>query len=481
MNTLRGSRAHPLHQWLIVLGLGMSVGLLAIWLQRLESKWMILGVGAVAVVCVSAMVWDVKKVLLALIVLDIPFPLDIYFGYRRELAGMGAIVGYGVSVTTICLAVLYGVWIVELLTKQRMLKPGFGRACLPLFAYLMFAALSVLAARDVTFAYYELFTLAQMFLLFVYIVGNVETRAEITFIFIFLMAGLALESLVMHYLMATGKTFNVLSITGRVITGEGAAGAFTRVGGTMGSPIIAATYLELLLAPALGLALTKPAPWIRNLALAAFALGAVALVFTYSRAAWGGFVLSLGFFCWFAWQRRLLPKIAPTLIVSSVLILFAVFFTPITARIFGPDMGSAESRLPLMDLAFRMIQDHPLLGVGANNFGVAVYDYLTPEFSGDFLWAVHNKYLLVFAETGIGGFLAYILFLLVTVKRGWQVWRKAEPALALIGLALTAAVLGQMLHMFVDVFHGRPQVQLLWLVAALISSMHLQLGRKNES
>jgi O-antigen ligase len=249
----------------------------------------------------------------------------------------------------------------------------------------------------------------------------------------------------------------------------------------MGSPIIAATYLELLLAPALGLLVTKPAPWLRNLALAAFGLGAIALVFTYSRAAWGGFVLSVGFFSWFAWQRGWLPKVAPTLIASVILIVFAVFFTPITARIFGPDMGSAESRLPLMDLAFRMIQDHPLFGVGANNFGLAVYNYLTPEFSGDFLWAVHNKYLLVFSETGIGGFLAYIFFLLVTVKRGWQVWRKAEPALALIALALTGAMLGQMMHMFVDVFHGRPQVQLLWLVAALISSMHLQLGQKNAS
>ena len=470
-----------LHRWLFVILLGIAMGLLTIWMQGLPSQWMMLSVGAVAVVSVVAVVWDVKKVLLALILLDIPFPLDIYFGYQRELAGMGAIVGFGVSVTTICLAVLYGAWMAELLSGRRKFKVGLGRAIPPLFAYLFFVALSVWSARNATFAYYELFILIQMFLLFVYIVGNVDTREQIIYILAFLMLGLVMESLVMHYLMVTGKTFNVLTITGRVITGEGAAGAFTRVGGTMGSPIIAATYLELLLAPALGLLVIKPAPWIRNLALAGFALGTIALVFTYSRAAWGGFILSVGFFCWFAWTRGWLPKIAPTLIASAILILFTVFFTPITSRIFGPDMGSAESRLPLMDLAFRMIQDHPFFGVGANNFGLAVYEYLTPEFSGEFLWAVHNKYLLVFAETGMGGFIAYIAFLLVTVRRGWQVWRQADPVLALIALALSGAMLGQMMHMFVDVFHGRPQVQLLWLVAALISSMHLQLGHKNES
>jgi O-antigen ligase len=58
------------------------------------------------------------------------------------------------------------------------------------------------------------------------------------------------------------------------------------------------------------------------------------------------------------------------------------------------DRGSAESRIPLMNLALRIIEDHPVLGLGANNFTVVMDQYLSAEFRRGFLFAVHNKYLL---------------------------------------------------------------------------------------
>ena len=37
-----------------------------------------------------------------------------------------------------------------------------------------------------------------------------------------------------------------------------------------------------------------------------------------------------------------------------------------------------------------------------------------------------------------------------------------------IALGLTMAIVGQMLHMFVDVFNSRVQIQMLWLCAGLL-------------
>ncbi len=54
-----------------------------------------------------------------------------------------------------------------------------------------------------------------------------------------------------------------------------------------------------------------------------------------------------------------------------MLFLFAPFQTEFVSRIFGNDGGAAEDRISLMRLALQIIQDHPLFGVGANNFGVA--------------------------------------------------------------------------------------------------------------
>jgi O-antigen ligase len=87
---------------------------------------------------------------------------------------------------------------------------------------------------------------------------------------------------------------------------------------------------------------------------------------------------------------------------------------------------------------------------------------------GEFLFVVHNKYLLVWAETGIVGLLAFLGFLFATVHRGWQGWRFRDRLLSPLALGLTVAIAGQMVHMFFDVFHSRPQVQTLWLAAALV-------------
>jgi hypothetical protein len=46
---------------------------------------------------------------------------------------------------------------------------------------------------------------------------------------------------------------------------------------------------------------------------------------------------------------------------------------------------------------------------------------------------------------------------------------------------LTAGIIGQMVHMNVDIFQSRPQVQLLWLLAALLVAMeHVEEPSEDE-
>jgi O-antigen ligase len=121
-----------------------------------------------------------------------------------------------------------------------------------------------------------------------------------------------------------------------------------------------------------------------------------------------------------------------------------------------------------MHLAFRIFADHPVLGVGANNFSVAMGPYLTPEFRHGFLYAVHDKYLLVLCETGIGGLAAFLAFLFAALRRGWQCWNFSDSFLSPLALGFTVGIAGHMVHMNVDIFRGRPMQQMIWLVAALL-------------
>jgi O-antigen ligase len=98
--------------------------------------------------------------------------------------------------------------------------------------------------------------------------------------------------------------------------------------------------------------------------------------------------------------------------------------------------------------------------------------YTTAEYADTFLYTVHNKYLLVWAETGIIGLGAFLGFLFAVTRRGWQGWQFRDRLLSPLALGFTVAIVGQMVHMFFDVFHSRPQVQVLWVVAGLVTAMH---------
>ena len=172
------------------------------------------------------------------------------------------------------------------------------------------------------------------------------------------------------------------------------------------------------------------------------------------------------------WRRRGLSLKAPIVILAVAALLYLPFHSLISQRLVGDDKGSAEARIPLMRLAFRMIADNPVLGVGIDNFTVAMDRYLTSEFRRAWLFTVHNKYLLVLAEIGILGLLAYVAFLLGTLRTGWKCWRLQNPLLSPLALGFVGGITGNMVHQTVDIFHIRAIQELLWLVAGLLTVMH---------
>jgi O-antigen ligase len=163
---------------------------------------------------------------------------------------------------------------------------------------------------------------------------------------------------------------------------------------------------------------------------------------------------------------------AATLLVALVLIGLP-FEASIANRFTSNDYGSAHSRIALAQMAKGMIRDHPIFGVGANNYALVLPRYETAQFGNAWHYTVHDKYLLVWAETGAIGLAAFLAFLLVTLKRGWSIVRTKDRLLGPIALGLSAGLCGQLAHMFVDIFHGRSAVQALWVVAALLAAMRL--------
>jgi len=287
-----------------------------------------------------------------------------------------------------------------------------------------------------------------------------------------LLIGLGFESLIMIGLRIIGHSVDISVISARIDSGM-------RVGGTVGGPNTAGGYLSLLLALALSVLFTRLGRFHKWLATLAFGLGIIALFLTFSRGGWIAVALSVTAACLFAWYRGWLSPTVPAVIV--VVVLLVAFFSQgaIVERLFGNDNGSANSRIPLMRIAYRMIMDNLMFGVGANNFAIVMLQYAKLGVTGIWLYVVHNKYLLVWAEIGTGGFLAFIWFLVATVRQGWQGWLFKDRLLSPIALGLAVAILGHTSHMLFDTFQSRPLVQLLWLNAALIGAIY-NIGKTDD-
>ena len=419
-----------------------------------------------------ALAGPTRKILLAIALLDIPLQIDKNFDYLDDPAQLGALGGFEISLTTVALVGLYIAWFIERTSVRRDHPPTAPfRLVRPLAVYLLFAAVSAVAAQDFGLYARGLFMLVQLFLLFVYLVNSIRTRDDVRFIVTMLLWGLLLEGAIIVGLGTSAESVNVGGFKVFVDTSSATQElGSSRFYGTLGSPINAAAYFELILAPALAVVATNLGRTHKQLAGLGIALGLVALVGTLSRAAWGATVFSMTLTC-MAFRSRGGHRLAvPLLVLASFVVVLVTFQSTITTRLTGYDYGSARVRLPLAATALEIIADSPILGIGVNNYVAALPRYAA-TYAGDWLYTVHNKYLLVWAEAGIGGFAAFLWFLVSTVRRGRDVWKRGDPLLSPLALGFTTSLIGQMGHMAVDHYSSRSQVEFLWVAAALIAAM----------
>lgn len=404
-----------------------------------------------------------KRVLLAISLLEIPIQVDIYLNYDEVESATNALSGFNLSITTVVLVALYALWGTELAGGFSRLSPAALRAALPSFVYLALVTLSLAVAADTLLALYEIVLLAQVLLLFFYLLNHVRSRDDLMFVVTILLVGLVAQSLISMGLKVLGEDLQIGPVLADIDGG--------RVNGTFGSPNALGGYLSLLMPLGLSLMVANVGSFHRRLGGIGLTLGSMTLVLTFSRGAWIGFAISTGLVVVVAWQRRWLRGAMAAAMAAAVLVFLIAFQDEILLRLGEYNNAAAQSRLPLMELASAMIRDRPLLGVGANNFAAQLDPYVTVEYSKSWISTVHNKYLLVWAETGILALMAFLVVLAAAVRSGWRAMTGSDRVTSPVALGLMAGVIANMIHMTVDLFHGRAQVQMLWVVVALLLAL----------
>ena len=180
-----------------------------------------------------------QRLLVGIAVLDTSIQVDTYLMYRDEASQLGAIGGLNLSIATLCLVVLYAMWLME-----AGIAAGYARyqrlyINLPLTAYLGIAALSAVAANDKLLSLNSLVLLAQSYLLFTYIANWAATREDVVYIVGLFAAALAIQGVVMIGLRVIGHSVSLGPIAATI-------GDDMRTAGTIGSPVTGGSFLALM-------------------------------------------------------------------------------------------------------------------------------------------------------------------------------------------------------------------------------------------
>ena len=279
-----------------------------------------------------------------------------------------------------------------------------------------------------------------------HLTGEIAGQAKTLAMTLFVIAAVQFVIVVLQW--RTGSSLG-LSFLGE----ESTLGVRTLDDGEIPRPtgtVVHPDFLAALVAPvgliAFSLAATlRRQRWLRVFALAMVPIAATPLVLAQTRAALVGFAIAFTALVLWNLVRRNMRLSTVVLAVLATAIISAPFYGQIKEKVIdnlGTDQFQTEvqSRVELNDLAVTMYLDHPILGVGLNNFVPVenAYDTFGLIFAGN---PVHDIYLLVLSETGVlglAGFGATALVVMIVTARAATA---RDPMLAAVGAGIAATLL----------------------------------------
>lgn len=212
-------------------------------------------------------------------------------------------------------------------------------------------------------------------------------------------------------------------------------------------------------------------------------LSFLAVVGTFARSIWLSFGAAIPLFA-FMKSRRL------GIIVTVVLVAFVATGILLVPTLYDRalsivDVSQNETRLNLWTSALSMAKDHPVLGVGQDNWDYFFEEYRVEGGYYDTTVHPHNDYLTALVSGGIPGLACFIALWVITLAVGVKtVRRSTDPHIRAIALGGTFSIFGFLIGSFFQNYYGTFVNCLGWwfmvglvFTAFAMSSLPLKIGK----
>jgi O-antigen ligase len=346
----------------------------------------------------------------------------------------------------------------SLLTSQPWLA-GF------LVAFIAMSLLSGIWAESTPAAYRATMRFGLNAMLFPIIFLAVRERKHLIWILAVFVLGAEL-SVIYGYLVGPSGDSTVTQL-------DAAGGRLT--GARADSNVLATLLLvSTVFAAALAVILRK-VPLAAPLSLGAAVLGVVALFATFSRGGVVALVVALlvGVFYGGRWRKGILVLGLVAIAVGALYIAGAGGGGSGADRLLN---SNTSGRSSIWTVGLRMVDAHPVIGVGSGNYTIAEPHYLlsapgalqADQFIIETPYVAHNVYLHILAELGVIGlvlFLGVIGLSIASAVRAVRIARtQVDETLEILGRALVMALAG---ILAADFFVSEQYSKQLWVLLAL--------------
>jgi len=350
--------------------------------------------------------------------------------------------------------------------------------------YLLVHFLSIYFAPDFQLAFLEFFRLIKMGVMILMIKIYFRTEREIKYIVYLLLLSIIFQA-VLAVAQARFNTSLGLGFLGErdsILEVSSASLRLNRAGGTMGHSNALGHFFELFLPISLALYLNRIQP--KSLALVAYVFGLIGVFFTFSRGAWisvvaGTLLVVIFSTTWFKGRRRKRILLYSPFIVILIVLVSFFFKDLIIQRIVQFGANSWIFRLRTYQVAFNMIREHPIIGVGANNYLVVAHLYGQEIISSSVEGIAHNIFLLITAELGLLGLTAFLILLISINKQAKHLIRISSAFGKALTIGIWAGLISFFLHSMLGwLFRYDPIHTIFWFNVGLLIAIENTFSRQ---
>lgn len=279
-----------------------------------------------------------------------------------------------------------------------------------------------------SFALYFVFALSYFL-----IVNNIKTKNQwYNLVVLYVIAGLlvALYGIYQNYFV----TFTDTSW----VDEDMFADIKTRVYSTFDNPNVLGQYLVMVIPVAFSLMWSEKKVWTKAFYLGVTALMCACLIFTWSRAAWIGIILAIGFYMVMKDRRW------SSLLVVALLIMPFVLPESILSRItsLGNMKDSSTAyRFSVWLSSLRMAGDYWLSGIG---LGAGAFERVYQKYAlngAGFALHAHNFYIQLVVEMGVLGIIIFAMLIISSYRKIISIKEK-KSVNHNVALAMGGAILG---------------------------------------